>query len=423
MPDPADPSRLTADERLALEALDREWLVATLSDVIAYRSLAGDETPAQERIAAELARLGMAVDAWTIDTAALSAHPSYSAEVDRRDPLGVVGWLGDSGPSLLLNGHIDVVPAGDPAAWTAPPWQATIRDGALIGRGAVDMKGGLVCALAAVKALGAARLDPPGRVGIASVVGEEDGGTGTLATVLRGHTGDAAVIMEPTDGYVVPAHAGALTFRLVVPGAAAHGAVRREGVSALEKLTPIHDALMALEAERNGRVTDELFSSYELPIAISIGTVHAGDWSATVPDRLVCEGRYGVAVGEDLSAARRQLENAVAAAAAGDAWLANHPPTVEWWGGQFAPAAIPADHAIVRTVGTAHGAITGTDAAVRGVPYGADLGLLVNEGATPTIMYGPGDVRLAHRADEAVPLADLEVVAQTLILTILRFAA
>ena len=144
------------------------------------------------------------------------------------------------------------MPVGDEAAWTTPPWDPAVRDGRVYGRGAVDMKGGLCCALFALKAIRDAGVRLRGRLSVASVVGEEDGGTGTLATILRGHTADGAVVVEPTRLRVVPAQAGSLMFRLVVHGLSAHGCVREEGVSAVEKFVPLLAALRRLEAERCG---------------------------------------------------------------------------------------------------------------------------------------------------------------------------
>ena len=106
---------------------------------------------------------------------------------------------------------------------------------------------------------------------------------------------------------------------------------------------------------------------------------------------------------------------------ASDGWLREHPPTLEWWGGQFAPARTPSDHPVVALVADAFSDLTGAPAQLEGMTYGADMRLLVNEGNTPTVMFGPGDVRNAHRPDEFVPVADLEAVTRTLALAALRF--
>jgi acetylornithine deacetylase len=256
---------------------------------------------------------------------------------------------------------------------------------------------------------------------VESVIGEEDGGVGTLATVLRGYTADGAVIVEPTELCVAPAQAGALNFRLTIPGLSAHGCVREEGVSAIEKFIPIHTALMALERERNANVRDPLYARYALPYALCIGRVSAGNWASSVAESLTCEGRYGLAVGEDIVGAQRQFEEAIADAALAEPWLRDHPPVVEWWGGHFEPAGIAADHPIATTVAGAYSSASGADARIEGMTYGADMRLLVNVGHTPTVMFGPGDVRNSHRPDEYVPIADLLLVTRTLALTALRF--
>jgi acetylornithine deacetylase len=442
---------LSRAERDALGALDQDALVGLLRELIAIPSLDGDESAAQRWIAAWMRDAGLETDVWQIDLDELSRHPDWCHEVDRVDAVGVVGWYGEpaaghaaagsvAGRDLLFNGHIDVVPVGDEAAWTTPPWDPAIRDGRVYGRGAVDMKGGLCCALLATRAIRDAGIPLRGRVSVASVVGEEDGGTGTLAAILRGHGGDGAVVVEPTRLHVVPAQAGSLMFRLVVHGLSAHGCVREEGVNAVEKFVPLLAALRRLEAERCGVAVDcateplagrgaavagdpgsPLFAGYRLPWPIEVGTVRAGDWASSVPGTLVAEGRYGVAVGEDVSAARRAFEEAIARAAAADPWLDGHPPEVEWWGGRFDPAVTSLDDPIVTTVSAAAADVTGAAPPVEGVTYGADMRLLVNVGRVPTVLFGPGDVRVAHMPDEHVPIDDLKAAAQTLILTALRF--
>ena len=143
-----------------------------------------------------------------------------------------------------------------------------------------------------------------------------------------------------------------------------------------------------------------LFVDYAIPFAICVGKIQAGIWASTVAEALVLEGRYGVGIGEDLDRARSELEAAVAETAIGDEWLQAHPPLVEWWGARFEPAAIPADHALVSILGSAFAEATGNVAPVRGMPYGADMHLLINQAGIPAVLFGPGDVRVAHAPDE-----------------------
>ncbi len=409
-------------ERRVIDAVDMGALMECLADLIAFRSEGGSESPVQEHVADLMTSLGMEVDRWEIDLDSLRRHPAYTAEIEREHALGVVGRMGSgNGRTLVLNGHVDVVPAGDPKLWTVPPWQATVRDGRVHGRGSADMKGGLCCALFAMRAVREAGGDLGGTVLIQSVVGEEDGGAGTLAAIERGHVGDAAIVLEPTELMVAPAQAGALNFRLTVPGKAAHGAFRGEGVSPLDHFLPLHAAMREFESMRNTNVTDSLFAHYDIPYALCIGTVRSGIWASTVAESLVCEGRLGIAVHEEPAKLRRAFASTIEAAARTDEWLRDHPPILQWWGAQFEAVAIATDHPIVTTLASAHRAVTGDEPILRGMPYGADMRLLVKQGRTPAVLYGPGDVRRAHAPDEFVPIAELETATKTLALTVVRF--
>jgi acetylornithine deacetylase len=154
---------------------------------------------------------------------------------------------------------------------------------------------------------------------------------------------------------------------------------------------------------------------------LNIGTLRAGTWPSSVPESLVLEGRYGIAVGENPTKARQEFRKVVAAAARRDPWLRKHPPRVEWWGGQFESASVPVDHPLPQTVAAALRDVRRKPAAFEGMPYGSDMRLLVKVAETPTILFGPGDVRRSHRPDEWVSLADLKACVQTLALAAVRF--
>lgn len=415
---------LTDRERAVTRAVDEAGLLAAVRELVAIPSWNGNETPAQNLMARWMAEAGLRVDRWEIDQETLAQHPACFTEIPRERPIGVVGtWTGDGGGrTLILNGHVDVVPPGDAARWTSPPFEAAVRDGRVYGRGALDMKGPLCAALFALRALRSEGVRLRGNVFLESVVGEEDGGMGTLATLLRGYRADGAVVMEPTDLAVAPALEGALSFRVHVPGQAAHGCVRYEGVSAIDNFIPLYRAIQGLEAERNRILgTDPLFASYPIPFPISVGTIRGGDWASSVPDHLAFEGRFGVSPEEDLTTARRTLERSVARAAQGDAWLRDHPPRVEWWGQQFEPATTPSLDPLVTTVADAAGSVLGSRPPLRGMTYGADMGILVNHGGIPTVLFGPGNIRRAHQPDECVEVAGLVAAARSLAVSAMRF--
>jgi acetylornithine deacetylase len=417
---------LTRGEQAATAALDKAGLTAFLRELVAIPSLDGEETAAQRRVADWMRAQGFTTDAWEIDLAEVAGHPDFSCEVERAEALGVVGRVGPevkraSGRDLFLDGHIDVVPAGEPASWTVDPWRGALRDGRVYGRGACDMKGGLCAALFAAKALHDVQVALAGRVLVASVVGEEDGGLGTLATLLRGHTADAAIVTEPTRLRIVTTGAGSLMFRLTVRGRSAHASVRTEGVSAIEKFVPLFTAVRDLEARRNAAGGGELYAEHRLPWPIEMGTLRAGEWASSVPELLVCEGRYGVAPGEDEADARRALEEAVATAADGDPWLREHPPAVEWWGGRFMPAVTDPGDPLVTTLAGAASAVLGETPSLEGVTYGSDMRLFVNVGRMPCVLFGPGDVRDCHGPDESVSVDEVVRAAQALIVAAMRY--
>jgi acetylornithine deacetylase len=310
-----------------------------------------------------------------------------------------------------------VVPPGDPSTWTVDPWAAEVRDGLLYGRGACDMKGGVASILAAVRSLAAdaGGLDGlRGELLVVLVPSEEDGGQGTLAAIRSGATGDMAVIPEPSRLDIVVAHAGAITFRLTVPGRAAHASQRREGVSALDKLFVLTRALEADEASRNAAETDPLMTALGLPYPTIIGIVEGGEWASTVLDRVVAYGRYGVRLGQSPADAERDLRAAVASACAADDILRDHPVTVEITGGRFGSTRVPSDHALSVGLAAVAERVTGRRPELLGEPYGADMQMFVNHGGTPCVIYGPGDVRVAHSADEHVPLDEVETCARVL---------
>jgi acetylornithine deacetylase len=405
-----------------LNAVDgmQAQMMQLVGDVVRIPSISGTdaENDAQAFAADVFARSGFEVDHWWIDLDALRSDPDFPGmEVERSEAWGLVGrrrGTGD-GATLMINGHIDVVPIGDPDAWDAQPFAAETRGSRLFGRGSCDMKAGLVAALWAAEAIRSAGVRLRGDLLVASVQGEEDGGLGTFATLRRGWRADACVIPEPTSLAMIPANSGALTFRLRVRGQATHAARRSEGVSAIEKFWPIFRSLSELERRRN-EVVDPRMARWPLAHPISIGTVHAGDWASSVPDLLVAEGRFGVAIGESVADARRSLESAVADACDQDPWLRSHPVFVEWWGGQFASGSIAADDDLVGRVGRAHRVATGSgaDPDVYGAPYGSDLRLLTGIGHIPTLQYGPGDAQLAHSPLESVPVDEILVTARTL---------
>jgi acetylornithine deacetylase len=414
-------SGLSPHAARVLDVLDESVASATaaLAELVAIPSIGGTdaENDAIHHMASWMSGIGLDVDHWRVPLDEIVEQPEFpGVEVQRDEAWGVVGVLpgrGRDGRSVMLNGHVDVVPPGDPQQWTAGAFEATIRGDRLFGRGSCDMKAGVVAAMWAADAIRRAGVQLRGDLMVAAVLGEEDGGLGTYATLQRGWRADACVIPEPTNLDIVPANAGALTFRLTVHGLATHASRRTEGVSAIERFVPVLQAIEELEWARN-RDAIPAGSPFALIAPISIGTVTAGDWASSVPDRLVAEGRCGVLPGEPVAATRTALEAAVAAVCAADPWLRDHPVDLEWWGGQFASGSLAEDSDLIDRVGSAHASVGGGAQATWTAPYGSDLRLLTGVGGIPTLQYGPGDSAAAHGPDESVLLSEMQTTARAL---------
>lgn len=407
----------------------RPDLFAFLQKMVQYPSLPDHEDGVQRLIAEKLGEMGCEVDVFPIRFEELRAHPAFNDDgFSPENRLNVVGrWKGSGasehlkGGALILNGHVDVVSAGNEALWSALPWGGEIRGGRLYGRGSCDMKAGLAAGIFALQALQRLGFQPAHDILVESVAGEESGGAGTLATIVRGYRADACVVLEPTLMRICPLQSGALTFRLTVPGKATHAAMRQHGVSAVDKFILVYQAFQQLETERHAHFHNNLYDEPRFAAPISIGSVHAGEWHSTVAEKAVAEGRMGVFPGEQAAEARGALEEAVARTAAADPWLKEHPPVVEWFEGQFESGATDPHHPLIDALSAAHAEVLGESPAVRGVPYGSDLRLFTNHAHIPTVLYGPGDVTLAHGVDEYIVLEDVVTAARIIAGLVVRW--
>lgn len=405
-------------------------LAAFLQRMVQTPSLPNDEGAVQALVAAKLEELGLAVDVVPTLFSELAGHPAFNDDGFSPDQrVNVIGrWAAKSSDatnpgqgSLLLNGHVDVVSPGDETRWSASPWSGLIQDGKLYGRGSCDMKAGVTAAIFAVAVLKELGYQPAHDLLVQSVIGEESGGVGALTTIVKGYRADAAIILEPTRMALCPVQAGALTFRLTVPGKATHAAMKNEGVSAIDKFMLLNEAINELNTQRHARYDNPLYDDPTNVAPISIGTIRGGLWHSTVPEEVVAEGRCGVFPGESVEEVRALLTATIQQAAQADPWLAHHPPRLAWFEGQFEAAETDVNHPMLQQLMANHAQVHGALPAIKGVPYGADMRLYTNHAHMPTVLYGPGDVRLAHAVDEYVPLAEVVAVTKTIALTIVSW--
>lgn len=418
---------LTRIEAEALDRIDAEAAVNLLLHLLRIPSIGGTdaEIDVQHVLAERMATLDLDVDLWSMDLAELAQRPDFpGVEVDRREAWGLVASSHPGEvPALVLQAHADVVPPGDESRWKGDPFIPRITkmgaDRLIVARGACDMKAGMVANIVALQAIRAAGISLLRGIALHSVIGEEDGGLGAFGTLARGYRGHACIITEPTDGTIITANAGSLTFRIEVSGQSTHGSSPYAGSSALDSYLVIHNALARLQDRRN-QLVEPLMAQYPTAYPLSVGHIQAGDWASSVPDRLVADGRYGLRIDEDPRSARVEFERAVAEAAADDHWLRDHPPAVSWPGGQFRGGSLPYRHPLGELVALAHADATGDRPPLeRGAPYGSDLRLYAAAGI-PTLHYGPGNIQRAHGAEESVSIKELLTVTRALTLTILR---
>jgi acetylornithine deacetylase len=395
--------------------IDARALAADAAALVQVPSVTGDERGVLERLAALAEGLGLRADLHEHDLPALRAHRDHPGEEARREELWglTVSVGGDAGVGrLAICAHVDVVPEGT-VSWRHGPWSGAVEDGWLYGRGSVDMKGAAAAALHALAEVARAG-DAEVEIVLVAVASEEDGGLGAFAALERDAAFDACLIPEPTGFDVVCAQAGALTFEGVVPGVAAHAAHRLEGVSAIDRYLPVHQALAEHERALNAEVEHPLMRALELPYPLLVGRVEAGEWSSSVPDRLRFEGRAPVRVGEDVAAARAGVEAAIAGACP--------QARLSWPGGQFASGETDPAHPFAALVRGALSAELDRTVAVAGVPWGADMRLWTARGIA-TVMAGTPGIELSHAVDERVRVDDLAILARAIVRVATAFSA
>jgi len=207
------------------------------------------------------------------------------------------------------------------------------------------------------------------------------------------------------------ANDGVSYFRVVVEGKAAHAAETDNGVNAAAKLVPIFQALQDLHDERKTSVHDPLFEQWhEHTVSLNLGSLHAGEWPSSVPDEATLECRISHAPSETREDIHDVVEETVAHAAAGDEWLADHPPTVEWFGWRGSSARIDPGEPIVQTTQDVMADHFDVESVPKGFPGGIDTRFFVNYADTPALCFGPGAYNI-HGTDEYLPIADLERAA------------
>jgi acetylornithine deacetylase len=404
--------------------IDMDHIRERLVSLIRIPSVTGEEDAAVAQIANWLQALGVEIDYWHDGMASLQRDPRYPGhEVERAWAPVVVGVLrgNQPGPSILLTGHVDVVPPGDYKVWSDEPFSGITRGDRIYGRGSCDMKSGLIAAMAAFEAFVDSGRNFPGRIIFCAVPAEEDSGLGTLAAIRGRWSADCAIIPEPTLAGSMPevviAHAGAMSLKVTVFGRAAHASQRQQGESALDHFMTLYQAMRADEQRINQAESHPLMSLHRLPYATNVGLIRGGEWSSTVMDSLEAHVRVGVTLNETIEQAEARFRAALDECARDDPWLREHPPRITRLASGFGSAQTRADHPLVQAlVDSAEEEFRQTPD-VAAAPYGCDMSGWVRLAGVPTVLYGPGDIELAHGPNEWVSLEITYKVARTLVRT------
>ncbi len=389
-------------------------------ELVRKPSVRGHEATAQDFMAEGFREHGFDVDRFKLDPEILAAQPGFSpVAVSYENAWSVVGSWRPSAPkgrSLVMNGHVDVVPTGPADLWTHSPFDPVIDGDWMYGRGAGDMKSGTAAMIFAMAALRRAGVMPAGTVHMESVIEEECTGNGALSCMARGYDGDVVLIPEPSDAHLMSAQVGVIWMQVTVRGIPVHVSVAGTGQNAIEACTPLFAALHDLEAEWNRDAAKHAaFADVDHPINVVVSKIEGGDWTSSVPSWCRFDVRVGLYPDVEVADIQRHLEGCLAQAARDHPFLSNNPPSIEWHGflapgyvlrgGNEAQQILERAHRTVFDDDLRRTAFTGlTDARFRGL-----------YGTAPGLVYGAKAENI-HGIDERVSLESIRRLTQTMAL-------
>eukprot|EP00009_Paramoeba_aestuarina_P004820 CAMPEP_0201510552 /NCGR_PEP_ID=MMETSP0161_2-20130828/3193_1 /ASSEMBLY_ACC=CAM_ASM_000251 /TAXON_ID=180227 /ORGANISM="Neoparamoeba aestuarina, Strain SoJaBio B1-5/56/2" /LENGTH=436 /DNA_ID=CAMNT_0047905741 /DNA_START=43 /DNA_END=1353 /DNA_ORIENTATION=- len=317
---------LKVDEVTAeVKGMEQE-LIALLSELVACDSRLGHpgETTVQEVMKSALTQTGFQeVKKININRDELKNKRGWSPtdwSYDGRYSLHAIFSPSSGvslGKSLTINGHVDVVPIepNHEKVWKTHPFSPSVRDGRLYGRGAGDMKSGIVCTLIALRVLRKLGYEPASRIDFHSVLEEECSGNGCLAVVESSdYKSDGVLIPEPLP--MMSAQLGVMWFDIHIQGRPAHVLDTKKGINAIEAGFGLFAGLKKLEEEWNTEdAKHPMYKHMKHPVNFNLGRINGGVWQSSVPSNCTLQGRVGFYPGQSLEWVREEVEKALAAAA------------------------------------------------------------------------------------------------------------
>jgi acetylornithine deacetylase len=407
-----------------LRAVDQGFAaqIETTRALMRFASTRGAEHAIQDFIYDTWKSRGFAMERVAFDRTAIERHPGGSKFSDAHStaPLVIAHHrpTRETGRSLILQAHVDVVPPGPADLWTHPAFEPVIDGDWLYGRGGADMKAGHAANLAVLDALRALGLQPAGRVCLQSVVEEESTGNGALMAHIAGYSADAVLIPEPEDEKLVRANVGVLWFEIEVRGHPVHVREMGSGANAIDGVYRVIGALRELEETWNARKAGRAhFETAAHPINLNIGRIEGGDWGSSVPAWCRIQCRIAIYPGVRAANAAAEIEACVANFARGDRFLANMPPRVTF-NGFFAEGYVQPEGTEAEAVlGRAHTAAVGKPLESFMTAGYLDARVFALYDRIPALCYGPTS-RNIHGFDEAVSLSSLKRITGTIALFI-----
>lgn len=319
---------------------------------------------------------------------------------------------GRPGLTLMLNGHLDTMPAGP--GWTTDPFDPVVRDGHLFGLGAADQKSGLAAMAVAATAVRRAKLPIRGRLLLTGVVDEEGSGLGARRLVEQGLHADCAVITEPTELGLVRVSNGQVNLELLVRGKSAHGSTPESGKNAIEAAARVIVALGEQARRLRARVHPLIG-----PTTLNVGTIHGGLVTSIVPAECRVTVDRRVIPGDSIDDAVADLDELLEQLRALDPTLEVERRVMM----AVPPVEVPEELPLCRIMRDTTAQILGKDLGYSGLRGSTDAATFQSAGI-PTLIFGPGSLsKAAHRANESVPLAELHAAARILALSVVRFLA
>nr|WP_309503794.1 ArgE/DapE family deacylase [uncultured Roseovarius sp.] len=396
--------------------------IAFTQKLVQMPSLRGREHPIQDLLYRELRSRGFAMDRFGMDRAAIEAHPGGSKFSEQHSDAPIVVGIhrpqAETGRSLILQSHLDVVPEGLHDMWSDPPFSAKIDGDWMYGRGAGDMKAGAAANIFALDALRRIGLQPAATVYVQSVVEEESTGNGALQTYLQGYTADAVLIPEPEEEMLVRANTGVLWFQVQVRGVPVHVREMGEGANAIDGATRIIGALREIEADWNAEKADHPHFEDEVhPINLNIGKIEGGDWASSVPSWCNIDCRVSIYPGRTAEEAAREITDRIAAFAQQDAFLSNNPPQIVFNGFYAEGYVLEPGSEAEAVLGRAHEAAIGAPMQSFMTAGYLDTRVYALYNNIPALCYGPKS-RNIHGIDESVSLSSVKRITQAMALFI-----